>query len=405
MTVCVLAGCEGDEPARSGASESNPASLPIRVMLFQGQEVRVNCLDRGYTIRAARDERVVLRCEAGQACSITRRNGQWVLEKRISRRFEPAGQIHGDALDITPEPGGSLTLGESSKRAYRGTFRLHRLGEDRFAVVNVLDIEAYLKAVVPGEMFSHWDQAALQAQAIASRTYALFEKLHAPGHRRWDLTGDQRSQVYQGIHGESKRTSKAVRQTRGIVVAYGAANEEKIFPTFFSAICGGHTEDATAVIGRSIRPLHGHRCDYCEEASKSHFSWKPVTLSKQLVSERLTGRYAQLDELKEIRDIKALNESPYGRVVTLQLVGRNGETRTLLAESVRLALSRKEAPIRSNWYRLIDAESHWRFEQGRGWGHGVGLCQYGSRGMAQAGYDCVAILKYYYPEAVLVRAY
>ena len=188
-------------------------------------------------------------------------------------------------------------------------------------------------------------------------------------------------------------------------MAFGQKNAEKIFPTFFSAICGGHTEDSTALIGQSIRPLAGQLCEYCREVSRSNFHWKTVTLSKASVSERLIERYVRLAELEAIMDIRVLEESDYGRVKTLQLVGKNGVTMTLSAENFRLTLSRKEKSIRSNWYRLIDAGSHWRFTEGRGWGHGVGMCQYGCLGMAEAGYDCVAILEYYYPEAVVVRAY
>ena len=405
IALCVLAGCERDEPARLGLSGPGAMSLPIRVMLYQGQEVRVNCLDRGYTVRDPLDGRVIVSPSANHASVITRKNGRWHLGRPKFRRIEPAGQIQGNALEITAQPGGLLTLGESQKRAYRGRFQLHSLGEDRFAVVNILDVEDYLEAVVPGEMFSYWNPSALRAQAIASRTYALFEKAHAGGNRKWDLASDQRSQVYQGVFGENRRTSQAVRDTRGIVVAFGRENKEKIFPTFFSSICGGHTEDATALIGQSIRPLNGQLCNYCREVSQEHFGWDTVTLSKQHISERLIERYARLAELEAISDIKILDKSDYGRVETLQLVGKNGKTMTLPAENFRLALSTKEKSIRSNWYRLVDAGSHWRFEDGRGWGHGVGLCQWGCLGMAKAGYDCVAILKYYYPEAVLVRAY
>jgi len=387
---CVLAGCGGDEPGRSGLSEPGVLSLPIRVMLYQGQEVRVSCIDGGYTILDPIDARVIVSSGAKQATVITRKDGQWQLGKPTSRRSESIGEIQSEVLEITSQAGGFLTLGESQKRSYRGSFQLHSLGEGRFGVVNILEVEDYLESVVPGEMYSNWHPSALRAQAIASRTYALFERAHAGGKRKWDLSSDQRSQVYQGVFGENWKTSQAVRDTRGIVVAFGRENEEKIFPTFYSSICGGHTESATALIGQSIRPLDGQLCDYCREVSREHFDWKAVTLSKEDVSERLIGRYARLAELEEISDIRILERSDYGRVETLQLVGKNGKSMRLRAENFRLTLSTKEKSIRSNWYRLVDAGSHWRFEEGRGWGHGVGMCQYGCWGMAKAGQSACA---------------
>jgi len=119
----------------------------------------------------------------------------------------------------------------------------------------------------------------------------------------------------------------------------------------------------------------------------------------------LIRRYSILQNLGRIVDIKVASRSDYGRVEKLELTGSTGKNHLIGAEEFRLALSSKKKPLRSSWYQLIDNGSTWRFENGKGWGHGVGMCQSGCQGMAQNGKSSVAILEYYYPRSILVRAY
>ena len=109
--------------------------------------------------------------------------------------------------------------------------------------------------------------------------------------------------------------------------------------------------------------------------------------------------------MEKIKYIKITGRSDNGRIEKVKLTGRSGRTYEMDAESFRLGLSSKDKPLLSSWYQLVDAGGAWRFEDGRGWGHGVGMCQCGSQQMARLGKDCVAILQHYYPESVLVRAY
>ena len=130
-----------------------------------------------------------------------------------------------------------------------------------------------------------------------------------------------------------------------------------------------------------------------------------MSIPKSTASDRLIERYPELAELGKIEKVTVLAVSDYGRVEKLELSGSSGKTKRIGAVDFRLAVSGKETPLRSSWYRLVDGGDRWQFEGGRGFGHAVGLCQYGSEQMGKEGKDCVEILNFYYPQAVLLRAY
>ena len=160
------------------------------------------------------------------------------------------------------------------------------------------------------------------------------------------------------------------------------------------------------MFGENLPPLKGTSCPYCGKVAKpKYYRWSGLTIAKEEVSRRLIKRFSSLAILDSIIDIKVAARSNYGRVEKLELIGQNGEKRNIRAEDFRLAISTKEKPLLSSWYKLTDGSKVWRFDDGRGWGHGVGMCQCGSQQMALLGKDSIAILKHYYPQALLVRAY
>ena len=300
---------------------------------------------------------------------------------------------------------GSAAQGQAEPATYRGVFHVNCLADGRLRVINELPLEAYLGGVVGAEMPVSWDFQALEAQAIAARTYALFEMFRRRKNPQWDLYADQKSQVYRGLAGEHPRVARAVANTRGIVMAYGRSGRERIFPAFFHSICGGHTQDAQAPFGIGIAPLSGRDCPWCRRAKGKWCDWPDVTISKADLSQRLLRRYRQLESLDAITGIQVETMSPYGRAEWLKLRGRNGAEARIAAEEFRLAVSVRDNPLRSSWYEAVDTGQSWRFVDGHGWGHGVGMCQFGALGLANAGKNSVAILNYYYPGAILVRAF
>ena len=410
-----LMGCDGksanvqeqfpDEPTAE-AVKTNPSGLNIRVLLSRQSEIWLNCQNAPYGIWDDSENKEWIALETGKTCLLRRQNGNWQLKDKFGRDLLPVELRREKSLVIKPKYQAILDITTEQKQRYRGWLKIWAEDDNRFAVVNVVDIEKYLAGVVGAEMPSWWYKAAQRAQSVASRTYALYQ-LHLRGSSgRWDLADDQSSQVYGGVIRESRRVSEAVSETRGVVLVSNWKGKEKIFPTYYSSTCGGHTQDAAAVFGENLPPLKGATCPYCGKvAGMKYYRWSGLTIAKEDISKRLIKRYSSLAALGRIADIKVSARSEYGRVEKLELIGQNGQKRKIRAEDFRLAVSTKEKPLLSSWYKLIDAGKAWRFDDGRGWGHGVGMCQCGTQQMARLGNDSIAILKHYYPQAIPVRAY
>jgi stage II sporulation protein D len=355
------------------------------------------------------ENRQTVRITADQFCVVSLTDNRWrVIAPEGENLLGGIEELFG-VIEFRPEGDQAATVFRDQAVSYPGSMRLIPNGSQAgyFSVVNVVGVENYLAGVVGSEMYPRWQPEALRAQSIASRTYALYQASRREGNPRgWDIGSDQMSQMYTGLSRRHSTVAQAVRDTRGIVLAYGEVNQEKIFPAYYSAICGGHTEDAVSVFGEAPGPLKGQACPYCEAtADPKLYRWAEVSLAKNTVSRELTTTYPTLKPLGRIVDIQVAETGDYGRLRRIELTGDTGRKATIRAEEFRLAISSKQKPVRSSWCQLTDEGESWRFTEGRGWGHGVGLCQFGAQQMARLGKDCIEILAFYYPQAVLLRAY
>lgn len=297
-------------------------------------------------------------------------------------------------------------------RDYRGRLELIANSDGRtFSAINLVPLEPYLAGVVGAEMPSYWEPEALKAQTIAARTYCLFIKKRFGVNRAWDVRSTQASQVYRGISAESAPVWNAVNATRGMVLTSGrrATLDSGLFPTYYSAICGGHTEDSTRVFGDSFPPLSGVACPYCEQVARlGQFFWPMVQYDRETVTRRLTERYPGLEALGQIIDIVVEDKSDHGdyaRMTRVRLVGSTGKTDTLRGEDLRLTLDPTGRQFQSTICQIVPWGNGWAFLSGRGWGHGVGMCQNGAEGLARLGRNAREILAYYYPGAQIVNIY
>lgn len=293
---------------------------------------------------------------------------------------------------------------------YRGKIEL-RLNPDgkTFNVINHLPVEAYLAGVVGAEMPKNWEPEALKAQAIAARTYCLFIKKRFGTNRSWDLRKTAANQVYLGIRAESRQVWKAVNRTQGQVLICEQNGIKDIFPTYYSSSCGGHTENSKNVFGDSYGPLCGVLCPYCRAVAKpKYFFWPVVKLKKTDITSRLIRRYPQLKALGEITNVTVQSKSEYdgfSRVTMVRLLGSNGRSDRVRGEDFRLALDPTGNIVRSASFKLLEMQDNQAFLSGRGWGHGVGLCQCGAEGMARTGCTAAGILACYYPGSKITRLY
>ncbi len=270
-------------------------------------------------------------------------------------------------------------------RDYPGVIELVRNG-DAMAIVNELPLEDYLVGVLRAESSDRWPQEALRAQAIVARTYAAYHRTLNAG-KPYHLVASTAHQQYAGLVPASSPAWTAVQETHGQVLFW----EGELFPAFYHTESGGYTEDPRLVFAaRNLPALRPVVCPF--SAGSPHFYWN------------LDVKLADLSELLR------RNATAVGTVTAIQVSER---TRSLRATVVTVTGTRGTVRLRGNDFRRIvgydvlkstlfavavDGQTA-RFA-GRGYGHGVGMCQWGSKGMAEQGYRARQILEYYYPGAV-----
>jgi stage II sporulation protein D len=295
---------------------------------------------------------------------------------------------------------------------FRGKLKLilHPDGNNLDAV-NLVPLEPYLAGVIGAEMPGYWEPAALAAQAIAARTYCLYIKKQFGAGAQWDIRKTQANQTYQGVKVESAQVWDAVDKTQGRVLVCKQANgTEGIFPAYYSSTCGGHTENSQYVFGGDFfEPLAGVRCPYCKGAAKpGFFSWPVVQFDKSTVETRLFKRYPTLTQLGQIKEMIPIRQSDYeefSRLTLIKVVGSTGKSDVLRAEDLRLAIDPTGLKLKSAVFKIVAMDNNWGFLSGRGFGHGVGMCQYGAQEMARRGKTAAQILLYYYPGSKIVSIY
>ena len=286
---------------------------------------------------------------------------------------------------------------------YRGKLRLviHPNGRSLDAI-NLIPPEPYLAGVVGAEMPDYWEIEALKAQAVAARTYCFYIKKRFGANRNWDLRQTAAHQVYRGVGAESAQVWQAVNETRGqVLVCRQSDGAEAIFPAYYSSTCGGHTENSESVFGDSFEPLVGVACPYCQSVAKpKYFFWPMTQFDKEDIITKLVRRYPNLKQLGEITGIRAAAQTDYdgfSRLTRVRLLGSAGKSDFIRAEDLRLTIDPTGRKLRSTICQIMELHDKWAFLSGRGWGHGVGMCQCGAEGMARQGRTAEQILSHYYP--------
>ena len=249
-------------------------------------------------------------------------------------------------------------------------------------IIEETDIESYLCGVLPYEMSYSWPVEALKAQAVAARTYTL-KTLEDRKMPDFDLYSDVRSQMYKGSVKTYDSVKKAVEETKGEVLKY----KDELFYTYYHANCGGHT-DAMPGAKDPIKPLQGAKCGYCKESKSAHWS---TTLSQDTINNFLKNNGIK-GTLKKIK-IGAKFKS--GRAKTLHII-TNKQKVYVNCNDFRIAVG--STKFKSCFVTDIDGLSF----EGKGYGHGAGMCQDGAKGMALDDKNYKEILETFYPSSDLV---
>jgi stage II sporulation protein D len=296
-------------------------------------------------------------------------------------RFDAAG----------PDASGALRV---DGRGVRGTveLRVEPSGSPEGAapgmrVVNEVPLEAYVAGTLLGEVQEAWGETVLEAQAVATRSYALYRRLHA-GSRGYDVEADTRGQVYLGLDGETAAVWDAVDATRGQVLEWQG---EPILAAFHGT-SGGRTASAAEVWGRPLPylvsvPVEG------EEASPDTYWRAPVAPGE--LARLLAGLGRGVGRVK---DVSVASRTPSGRCLAVRIRGSTGE---VLVPALDLRRALGEGRLRSTLFTVRPQGGVFVFA-GSGRGHGVGMSQWGARVMAERGASYRAILERFYPGARLL---
>ncbi len=278
----------------------------------------------------------------------------------------------------TLNPQSYLTI---NGKKYRGRFKIIK-NNNGIDVIEHIDIERYLWGVLSPEMGGSWPLEALKAQAVAARTYAVAS---LNKNAEYDMTSTTNHQVYTGFENISPQIIAAVNATRGEVLTY----KDKIFFAYYHANSGGHTTTPSGAWNSNIiPPLKGVKDPYYKNSK--HANWSVYISNSDLINFLIIKGY----DVKKIKDLRIFSKDRSGRAVRL-LIKADNKSIKVEAKDLRNFIGTFD--IKSTLITSITKMKNGFKLTGRGWGHGVGLCQDGAKEMADRGFDYKKILSFYYP--------
>jgi stage II sporulation protein D len=285
-----------------------------------------------------------------------------------SEHAELAGRINGKTVINGVFYEGSLEIIRDEKGLY---------------VVNNLPVEEYVEAVVASETGKKWETEALKAQAVISRTYAVFYKRNNSG-KKYHITSSVLHKLYD--HDIDPLITFAVRETAGEILTY----ENSPIKALFHATCAGNTELPEEVWKESYPYLKSVSCN---DNNAPYDTWQRKFTFDEI------AKAAGIDTLS---DIKIASYTSTGRVRTLKLskADNNSAEADMEIEAVELRRLLGLSELPSTAFSLTTSKRSARFE-GKGYGHGVGMSKWGALEMAKQGKDYREILSHFYPGTVL----
>ena len=325
----------------------------------------------------------------------TKSKRQQTADRRV---FKATSSSASDCIAIATDKVGL------NKACYNGEFIVSANG-NKLNAINVIDIEDYLRGVVPYEI-GKLDESkfeALKAQAVAARTYA-YKHFGSRVAQGFDVYADTRDQVYKGLHSATALTDKAVRETEGVVMTYNG----EFITAYYHSTCGGETE-GVATWGRPDHPYLKNKPDlrpdgtpWCRESSYSEWTREFTEDElRDLFQINAKEAKANVPSFSSIKSMHIQDTLKSGRIHTLVIETNNGSF-TAKADKIRWLFKRGGTILPSSFFRIHKNGNDWILK-GKGFGHGVGLCQMGARARAQAGQSYIQILTHYYPGITLEK--
>lgn len=402
----LIVACTHPTTPPAGPSPNVADARLVRVSLGMMQTVAIGGTD-GWRIMD-RDGRVVVEGDGRDRVSLSFADG--------SIKLVDAG---GSTRDLrSPLSIVSRTASSSlqiNQRRYRGELAIIA-GDSGMRVINRVAVEAYLRGVVPRELGVRGagDRAALEAQAVAARSYVVTRLGNTS--RPFDVTATTTDQVYGGADAEDGLADAAVVATEGLVLRYNG----RVVSAPYHSTCGGSTAAPDELWRSPNEPFLQRVSDripgsdrfYCDIAPRFRWerSWRADTLSA--IVERYLRAYTQVaaGPVGDVRDISVDGRTPSGRVAALWIATDRGRYR-VRANDIRYVLRSPGGELLNSTYFSpeVVSSADGRLTRvtirGTGYGHGVGMCQWGAIGRARAGQDFRTILRTYFPGTTVARAY
>ena len=282
-----------------------------------------------------------------------------------------------------------VKAGRRTGRRYHGTIEIRPYPRGVY-VMNHVPTETYLDGVLNAEISTQWHVEVVMAQAIIARTYALFKRKARVG-KWWHLTAGNQDQHYMGANIADREGKRAIRDTRGLVVSYRG----RLAQTFYHSNCGGVTEDPVALWRFSLPYLKVKIVPYGQDDPR--YSWQHTMNQWDI---RRVLKKARLNRKGRVREIHVTDRTESNRAAELLFVGDHGDETMPAAQFRRLAGYDK---VQSLLFDVTKTSDGFHFA-GYGNGHGVGLCQWAAKEMAESGYDYTDILHFFY-DSVRIQLY
>ncbi|OGR87380.1 MAG: hypothetical protein A3A86_02300 [Elusimicrobia bacterium RIFCSPLOWO2_01_FULL_60_11] len=306
-----------------------------------------------------------------------------VLRFKEAVKISPESQVFRLPVRVTSRVKGRFLTVNTLR--YRGALIIRKASKGGVHVIDDIELDDYVKGILPREAGAGWPSEALKSQAVASRTFAL-RSLGRHASEGYDLCSTVHCQVFGGLESEDERTNRAVADTHNEILLY----KGNPAGTFFFSNCGGRTLDPVDVWERSenVPYLRSIRCDFCRSAP--HHFWENTVSAEDIAAALIRARIVVVPPLKSIRVSAGNVLIRYG---TGQVKLRAARFRAMLGANI----------IRSAHIDKVKRSGGGFVFSGRGWGHGVGMCQEGAKGKAEKGAGYAKILKFYYPGAKLEK--
>lgn len=342
--------------------------------------------------------------------TVTRRSGSFVI---VSGGAAIAWAL--PVLAIEPMTDGTLSV-DGMRHPHAASLVVVNASQEaagRFDVIIHARMEEYLPGVLDKELIRSWDITTFRAQAVAARSYAFFSR-ERNRHRHYDLESTVASQAYVGVVSNPKAL-QAVQQTRGLVLTWNG----RVLPAYYSSSAADAGQDAVIAFpdGADLPPLRG-RVHGGWEAGTRHYRWGPITRDRRETALRIAAwGHANKHPVANLRDLSVItigSRNGAGRPAGFVLTDTTGRVYQMKPEAFRFACNqdapgltslRSEQVLKSSFVTPRISGNAITFADGRGFGHGVGLSQYGAQAMAQKGYEYSSILAHYYPGAKIERLY